>query len=255
MWCWYDGFQLLYFFLHIRGMKWSLLWPATWDLWHQQSSVLGIKTFSSPHQKTALLRYWFKILQMTVRESKILYIRLHNKYNIKTYCIWVWTTFKVPCLVSFKVWNLTTETVCYHSFVLSGKMLVFKILVEQIHLFIISIFKVGSVYVEYKLATSIQMYGVIFKLVRVKYKWYVFYNHFCRWVKTFQNNWKYCIVCHLAKSIFFNCLASPLLSVVFLEENRHVIFGSTDGQVSDAPPGSSKSVSEMQSDYTCICLV
>lgn len=37
------------------------------------------------------------------------------------------------------------------------------------------------------------------------------------------------------KPSLFNSLASPLLSVFLLEENRHIITGSTDGQVSDAP--------------------
>lgn len=82
--------------------------------------------------------------------------------------------------------------------------------------------------------------------------WCVYYSDCSTWVRTSQVSWKYHIVasyCQLTKRVFFNSVAFPLLSLVFLEENRHLIFGSTDGQVSDAPLNSSNSLSETEVLY------
>lgn len=70
-----------------------------------------------------------------------MYICIHIKYQILHTLQFSLNNYGVLCFVSFQVWDLKTEAVCYQSFVLSGMILLFKIFVEQMnfpdHIFLI----------------------------------------------------------------------------------------------------------------------
>lgn len=93
---------LSFFNFNSRLTRWSPPWPATSGLWHRQSSVLGMKMFLSPFQR--------------IEPSRSSVNKLSSLFAAS---YWFKKSIK-PQLPLPQVWNMKSEAVCYHSFVLSG---------------------------------------------------------------------------------------------------------------------------------------